>query len=38
MDTLLDMILLQADLMDLKANETRPAVATVVEAHLDQKL
>ncbi len=38
MDTLLDMIILQADLMDLKANDTRPAVATVIEAHLDQKL
>lgn len=38
MDTLLDMILLQADIMELTANENRPAVATVVEAHLDQKL
>lgn len=35
---LLDMIILQADLMELKANNTRPAVATVIEAHLDQKL
>lgn len=32
------MILLQADMMDLKANNTRPAIATVIEAHLDQKL
>ncbi len=38
MDTLLDMILLQAELMELRANPDRPAVATVVEAHLDQKL
>jgi len=38
MDTLLDMILLQAELLELKANPNRPAVATVVEAHLDQKL
>lgn len=38
MDTLLDMILLQAEMMELKANPDRPAVATVIEAHLDQKL
>jgi translation initiation factor IF-2 len=38
MDTLLDMILLQAELLELKANPNRSAVATVVEAHLDQKL
>lgn len=38
MDTLLDMILLQADLLELRANPDRAAVATVVEAHLDQKL
>lgn len=38
MDTLLDMILLQADMMELKANPDRAAVATVIEAHLDQKL
>lgn len=37
-DTLLDMILLQAELLDLKANPDRSAVATVIEAHLDQKL
>ncbi|MBP9779105.1 translation initiation factor IF-2 [Candidatus Gracilibacteria bacterium] len=37
-EQLLDMILLQADMMDLKANNTRPAIATVIEAHLDQKL
>lgn len=38
MDTLLDMILLQSDLLELRANPDRAAVATVVEAHLDQKL
>lgn len=38
MDTLLDMILLQAEMMELKANPDRAAVATVIEAHLDQKL
>lgn len=38
MDDLLEMILLQAELLELKANPDRPAVATVVEAHLDQKL
>lgn len=38
MDMLLDMILLQAEIMELRANPERPAVATVVEAHLDQKL
>lgn len=38
MDTLLDMILLQADLLDLQANPDRGAVATVIESHLDQKL
>jgi len=38
MDILLDMILLQAEMMDLKANPDRAAVATVIEAHLDQKL
>ena len=35
---LLDMILLQAEMLELKANPERGAVATVVEAHLDQKL
>jgi translation initiation factor IF-2 len=38
MDDLLEMILLQSELLELKANPDRPAVATVVEAHLDQKL
>jgi translation initiation factor IF-2 len=38
MDTLLDMILLQAEMMELTANPDRAAVATVIEAHLDQKL
>jgi translation initiation factor IF-2 len=37
-EDLLDMILLQAELLDLRANPDRGAVATVVEAHLDQKL
>lgn len=37
-ENLLEMILLQSDLLDLKANPDRPAVATVIEAHLDQKL
>jgi len=35
---LLDMILLTADLQELKANPNRPAVANVVEAHLDKSL
>ncbi len=38
MDILLDMIILQAELLELKANPIRNAVATVIEAHLDQKL
>lgn len=38
MDTLLEMILLTADLLGLKANPNRPAVGTVIEAHLDQGL
>lgn len=37
-EDLLDMILLQAELLELKANPERPAIATVIEAHLDQKL
>ena len=37
-EDLLDMILLQAEMLDLKANPDRPGVATVIEAHLDQKL
>lgn len=38
MDHLLDMILLTADLEDLKANPERAAVGTVIEAHLDKNL
>jgi translation initiation factor IF-2 len=38
MEALLEMILLQSEILELKANPDRPAVATVVEAHLDQKL
>ncbi len=34
-DKLLDQILLQADLLDLKANADRPAAGTVLEATLD---
>ena len=37
-EDLLDMILLQSEMLELKANPDRGAVATVVEAHLDQKL
>ncbi|MFZ4461937.1 MAG: translation initiation factor IF-2 [Patescibacteria group bacterium] len=37
-ETLLDMIILSTDIMELKAHPTRPAVATVIESHLDQKL
>jgi len=37
-NTLLDMILLVADLENLKANPNREAVATVIEAHLDKNL
>ena len=35
MDELLEMILLVADLQELKANPKRPAIGTVVEAELD---
>lgn len=35
---LLDMVLLVADLEELKANSNRPAVGTVIEAHLDKNL
>ena len=38
MENLLEMILLQAEVLELKANPNRAAVATVIEAHLDQKL
>lgn len=37
-DTLLEMILLVAEMEDLKANPNREAVATVIEAHMDKSL
>ena len=37
-ETLLDMIVLSTDIMELKAHPSRPAVGTVIESHLDQKL
>ncbi len=36
LDTLLEMILLVAEVEDLRANPNRPAKGTVVEAHLDK--
>lgn len=36
LDKLLEMIALQADLLDLKTNEDRPAEGTVIEAKLDR--
>ena len=36
LDLLLEMILLVAELLDLKANRTRPAMGTVLEAKLDR--
>jgi translation initiation factor IF-2 len=36
LDLLLEMILLVAEILDLKANVTRPAMATVLEAKLDR--
>jgi translation initiation factor IF-2 len=36
LDLLLEMILLVADMLDLKANPTRPATGTVLEAQLDR--
>jgi translation initiation factor IF-2 len=36
LDLLLEMILLVADMLDLKANPTRPAMGTVLEAQLDR--
>ena len=36
-DDLLEMILLVADVKDVKANYDRPAIGTVIEAHLDKK-
>lgn len=38
MQQLLDMILLVADIANLKANPNRAAIGTVVEAHLDRNL
>ncbi len=38
LDLLLEMILLVADLLDLKANPNRPALGTVLEAKLDRGL
>jgi len=37
-DQLLEMILLTADIEELKGNADRPAVGTVIEAHLDKSL
>jgi translation initiation factor IF-2 len=37
-DELLEMILLVAEMKELKANPNRPAIATVLESHLDNKL
>ncbi|MGB3941803.1 MAG: translation initiation factor IF-2, partial [Candidatus Manganitrophaceae bacterium] len=36
LDTLLEMILLQADVLELRANPGKPAVGTVIEARLDK--
>jgi translation initiation factor IF-2 len=36
-DKLLEMILLEAELLELKANPDRPAKGAVLEAHLDQR-
>src|SRR5579871_1033242 len=36
LDLLLEMVLLVADMLDLKANPARPAIATVLEAKLDK--
>jgi translation initiation factor IF-2 len=36
LDELLEMVLLQADVMDLRANPVRKARGTVIEAHLDR--
>ncbi len=36
LDELLEMILLQAEIQELSANPDRPAVGTVIEAHLDK--
>lgn len=37
-ETLLEMIILVAEMQDLKADPTRSAIATVIESHLDSKL
>lgn len=37
-DTLLEMILLVSEMQDLKADPARPAIATVIESHLDSRL
>ena len=37
-DKLLEMILILAEVLDLKGNANRPAVGTVIEAHLDPSL
>ena len=37
-DELLEMILLTAEMKELKANKNRKAVATIIESHLDSKL
>lgn len=37
-DTLLDHVLLAADMAELKANPKRAAIGTVIESHLDQAL
>lgn len=37
-DQLLEMVILLSDMMDLKAHPSRPAVGTVIESHLDQKM
>ena len=37
-EDLLDMILLSTEMMELKATEDRPGIATVIESHLDAKL
>jgi translation initiation factor IF-2 len=36
LDTLLEMILLQADVLELKANPGKPAVGTIIETRLDK--
>ena len=37
-DDLLEMVLLQAEILELKANQNRNAIATVIESHLDSKM